>query len=196
MPVRRPSQFGGLDAVLRTGDAFTIGYGNETELELAVQVSRNLYQYFAADSVIQTHGADNEQWGNLITLAVGAQLPSRVQEGFPIRVSEAGRLQVRDSDGYWGTPGGSRSKIGAIFLRPNVNPRCGGEPLPWGVELVVWGESPAMLAQAARLVPMLTGTGQPDFVILREDAKWKGVDGTYLGFFDAWWGVAKSSVLM
>ena len=187
-PLRGTEQFGGLDAVLRTSDAFTIQYGNESELELAVQVSRNLYQYFAADSVIQTPGSKNGLRGSLITLAIGAQLA--VQDGFPIRVSAAtGRLQIRDHDGYWGTPGGSRSKIGAIFLRPDVTER-------YGVELVVWGETPAMLEQAARLVPMLTGTGQPDFIILREDAKWKGVDGTYLGFFDAWWRVARSSVLM
>jgi hypothetical protein len=179
-----------LDAVLRTGDAFTIRYGNASELELAVQVSRNFHQYFAADSVIQTPGSKDERWGNVITLAVGAQLPTPAQEGFPIRVLEStGRLQIRDHDGYWGTPGGSRSKIGAIFLRPDANER-------YGVELVVWGETTAMLEQAARLVPMLTGTGQPDFIILREDAKWKGVDGAYLGFFDAWWRVARSSVLM
>jgi hypothetical protein len=175
--------------VLRTGDAFTIRYGNESELELAVQVSRNLYQYFAADSVIQAAGTKDERRGNLITLAVGTQLPSHAQEDFPIRISEVtGRLQIRDSDGNWETPGGSRTSMGAIFLRPGSNKR-------YGLELVVWGETPSMLEQAARLVPMLTGTGQPDFIILRDDAKWRGVDGTYLGFFNAWWQVSKSSVL-
>lgn len=47
--------------------------------------------------------------------------------------------------------------MGALFLRP-----LDGERL----ELVVWGADVAGLEHAARLVPALTGVGQPDFVIL------------------------------
>lgn len=46
-----------------------------------------------------------------------------------------------------------------------------------------------MLSQVARLVPLMTGTGQPDFVIADRSAGWRGVDGCVLGWFDGRWEV-------
>lgn len=41
---------------------------------------------------------------------------------------------------------------------------------------------------------MLTGVGQPDFVVLSEEAKWKGLEGTLaLGFFGPQWQITASS---
>jgi hypothetical protein len=50
--------------------------------------------------------------------------------------------------------------------------------------------------QAARMVPMLTGVGQPDFAVFGEAAKWSGVEGTMaMGFLDNNWEVTASSVI-
>lgn len=76
--------------------------------------------------------------------------------------------------------------MAAVFLRPLPQDR---------LELVVWGASLDGVRQAARLVPMLTGTGQADFIIIGDDARWRGADAAYMGFFDAWWKVSRSSVL-
>jgi hypothetical protein len=43
---------------------------------------------------------------------------------------------------------------------------------------------------------MLTGVGQPDFVVFGEGAKWKGIEGVLaMGFFDSAWEVSPSSVI-
>jgi hypothetical protein len=43
---------------------------------------------------------------------------------------------------------------------------------------------------------MVTGVGQPDFVVLGESAKWKGIEGALaMGFFDSTWEVTPSSVI-
>jgi hypothetical protein len=191
--VRHPSQFGGLDAVLRTHDHFSITYSEDTTFELTLQVSRNLHQYFAADSSIlklksnqSLYGIRSPEVGNRISISVGAAFPPSFNAEFAIQRSDTGRLIIRNADGFWETPGGSRAPIGAIFLRPLDGQR---------LELVVWGTDLSMAQQAARLVPMMTGTGQPDFIILREEARWKGADKAWLGWFDEWWRVTRSSVL-
>ncbi|OAG01799.1 uncharacterized protein CC84DRAFT_1179825 [Paraphaeosphaeria sporulosa] len=64
------------------------------------------------------------------------------------------------------------------------------------LELVLWGSDEDALAQAARLVPMVTGVGQPDFVALGKRARWKGAEvALALGFFDHNWTVKASSVV-
>jgi hypothetical protein len=43
---------------------------------------------------------------------------------------------------------------------------------------------------------MLTGVGQPDFVVFGESAKWRGIEGALaMGFFDWTWEVTGSSVV-
>lgn len=75
--------------------------------------------------------------------------------------------------------------LGAAFLRPLPDER---------LELVIWGYDDAGLRQAARLVPMLTGVGQPDFVVVSQRCRWKGADGVLaMGFFDHAWEISKAS---
>ena len=75
----------------------------------------------------------------------------------------------------------------AIFVRPLGTGK---------LELVIWGADDERTWQAARLMPTLTGVGQPDFVVLSESCKWKGVDGVVaMGFFGHNWNVTRSSYL-
>jgi hypothetical protein len=177
-----------LDAILRSHGPFAISYTSNDTFDIALQVSRNLHQYFGADSHL-VKPEDRSSFpgsGNLITIAVGDTLPlSKID--FSIKLSpKTERLMIMNSEGYWETPGGSKSPLGAIFLRPHDEER---------LELVVWGSSLSMAQQAARLVPMMTGTGQADFILLKDDAKSRGADACYMGFFNEWWKVTKSSVL-
>ena len=177
-----------MTAVLRSRGAFTIRYsGNESVSgHIAIQISRNLHQYFYADSkIVSAASYVAEGTGNVITLGIGSDLPGGSHPDFPIQIA-AKSVTVRDARGLERTYGGE-GRISAIFLRP-----LGDERL----ELVVWGSDGEGLAQAARLVPMLTGVGQPDFVVLDDSARWKGVDGALaLGFLDHSWEVTPSSVV-
>jgi hypothetical protein len=185
--IREVSQFGGLDALLKTKSRFTIAYRGLETGKVALQISRNLHQYYYADSDIVDSLAPRSTSGHIITIAIGAQLPPSIVPEFPIKLSpKTGRIMVLNSDGKWETPGGSTRATSAVFLRPLDKGR---------LELVVWGDSIDTIQQAARLVPMLTGTGQPDFIIIGEDGRWKGTDAAYMGFFDVWWKVSRSSVL-
>lgn len=75
--------------------------------------------------------------------------------------------------------------MGAIFLRPLLNER---------LELVVWGFDQQGLRQAARLVPMLTGVGQPEFVVVSQRCAWEGAAGVLaMGSFDNFWNVSEAS---
>ena len=58
--------------------------------------------------------------------------------------------------------------LGAIFLSPLPDCR---------LEIVVWGLDELGLRLAARLFPMLTGVGQPDFIIVRRRCAWEGAAG-------------------
>lgn len=80
----------------------------------------------------------------------------------------------------------NHSDVGVVFLRPSQSE---------ALEQLVWGSTLEDLAWAARLTPFQTGIGQPDFVILDRESRWKGVEGTSLGFFDAGWEISRSSVL-
>lgn len=176
-----------MTAILRSHGPFTIRHNSNRTAHIALQVSRNLYQYFSADSVI----VSTVLWdssvpgpGNVISVAIDDTLPN-LHPDFPIQIGAAG-VSVRDSKGrrheYSGGIG-----LGAAFLRPLQDER---------LELVLWGSDDLGLSLAARLVPMLTGVGQPDFVVLGESARWRGVEGTLaLGFFDHEWSVTPSSVL-
>lgn len=175
-----------MDAILRTAGTFTIKYQNKEATALALQISRNLFQYFSADSAIVATNSHTETGpGNMITLAIGDnQLPS-VHPDFAIQLSEKG-LAVRKSNGNVRVYG-DKSGLGAIFLRPLLGER---------LELVVWGVDESGLVDAARLVPMLAGVGQPDFVVLRRESRWRGVEGVAaMGFFDQAWNVSQTAVV-
>jgi len=161
---------------------------DEASARVALQVSRNLYQYFAADTVVG-HSAEAATGGagNLISVGTGESIWPGGLASHAIRVRE-GSLTIRERCGrvrkYSWSHGGS---VGAIFLRPLSGER---------VELVVWGSDVAGMQLAARLVPTLSGVGSPDFVVLDSSSAWKGMDGALaMGFLDSKWGVSETSYL-
>jgi hypothetical protein len=189
-PHRHGRQLGSMTSILRTEGPFVIRHqGSNITSHLALQVSRNLHQYFQADTKIQSSNswdALNNTTGNLITLTIGNTIPPGTHLAFPIQATSTS-ITIRDSKGVQRIHNSDSTSLGAAFLRP-----LDGERL----ELVLWGSDDDGLSRAARLVPMLTGVGQPDFVVLGEKAKWKGVDGALaLGFFDYRWEVTPSSVV-
>jgi hypothetical protein len=186
-------QLGALDAILRTQGTFTIRGCSPGVEDVALQISRKFFQYFAADSqIIQSCSNNSSQHepGNVITLAVGHDLPPAPMDTYPIQVDQ-GRLVTSTSrslsalpalrqEYVYGEPG-----LGAVFLRP-----CPGERL----ELVVWGTDLDGLRQAARLVPTITGSAQPEYVVLGYSSRWEGVAGVYAaGHFDWSWQISPSS---
>ncbi|KAJ6130117.1 hypothetical protein N7512_002897 [Penicillium capsulatum] len=153
-------QLGAADAILRTRGTFAISMCSPGVDEVAVQISRNLMQYYAADSRIHE---DCLNWltehhpGNVFTLAVGEDLPRSKLGNFPIHTHRGG-LVVFGNRPSSGLPGSKyeyayEPGLGAVFLRPLENER---------LEMVIWGADLAGLQQAARLTPTLTGSGQPE----------------------------------
>jgi hypothetical protein len=132
-----------------------------------------------------------ETKGNIITVAIGAVLPpSRTNIDFPITTKaafgEVTKLHVRNQNGFVQEIRPHHGYLGAIFLRPLPDER---------LELVVWGQSLEQLWWASRLVPTVTGVGQPDFIIFDHELRWKGADAAAMGFFDASWNISGGSVL-
>ncbi|OAL55594.1 hypothetical protein IQ07DRAFT_498765 [Pyrenochaeta sp. DS3sAY3a] len=184
---RRSRQLGTMTALLRTKGQFVIRHpGIANTSHLALQVSRNLHQYFQADSDIVSspvYDIPEDSTGNIITLALGSSLAG-FQPSFALRVGEAG-VTIRNIEGEEQQYG--EEARGAAFLRPFTGDR---------LDLVLWGADYEGLRQAVRLVPMVTGVGQPDFVVLGESAKWRGIEGALaMGFFDSGWQVTASSVV-
>jgi predicted peptidase len=187
MSRRYGRQLGSMTAILRTQGHFVIRHaGLASTSHIALQVSRNLHQYFQADAVILPSLSDprlSGSAGNIVTLAMNNSIPD-LSPYFPIRLGNTG-CSVRDHYGTKQEYG--EAARGAGFLRP-----AGGERL----ELVLWGADEEGLRQAARVVPMLTGVGQPDFVVFGESTKWRGVEGVLaMGFFDSKWRITASSVV-
>ena len=176
-----------MTAILRTQGPFIIQHSGRSTSLIALQVSRNLHQYFYADAAISLSNVSNTTGtGNLISIAIGANVPTGLHPNFPIQLGADG-VSIRDFKGNVQNYAASTGALGAIFLRPLADER---------LELLVWGSNAEGLAQAARLVPMMTGVGQPDFVVLDESANWRGVEGALaLGFLDYQWEVTPSSVL-
>ncbi|OSS47835.1 hypothetical protein B5807_06315 [Epicoccum nigrum] len=183
-PNRRGRQLGSMTAILRTHGPMMIQHsGSANASRLALQVSRNLQQYFRADSTIASEDAKTESTnitGNIIHLVTGKAFSSTISD-FPVQINPSG-ITIRD---YRGQDQLYAEARGAAWLQPLEGER---------LKLVLWGADDEGLGQATRLIPMLTGVGQPDFVVLSEEAKWKGLEGTLaLGFFDSQWQVAASS---
>jgi predicted peptidase len=184
---RSGRQLGSMTAILRTHGPFLIRHpaiGNTSHV--ALQISRNLHQYFQADAGILSSFSDSvvsNATGNIITLAIGDNIPNFSSEvGIYVHGTQCDVVDQRGRIHEYG-----EAARGAAFLRP-----AGGERL----ELVIWGADEEGLRQAARVVPMLTGVGQPDFVVFGESAKWRGIEGALaMGFFDWAWEVTGSSVL-
>ncbi len=184
---RSGRQLGSMTAILRTQGPFIIRHpSSANSSRIALQISRNLHQYFQADTRIVSSMTDSvclNSTGNVITLATGSSLEAS-QTSFPIQVGASGITvcDYRDRKQAYG-----EEARGAAFLRPLEGER---------LELVLWGADDEGLRQVSRIVPMLTGVGQPDFVVFGESAKWKGIEGVLaMGFFDSDWEVSSSSVI-
>lgn len=198
-------QMGAMDAILRTNGIFTINVCSVGVEQTALQISRNLLQYFAADSHINRECSllNTTFPGNVITVSLGNELPVSLLPSYPIDVADDHIALYR---GLLPAPGSIHGSVnfemggqyqrytvnrepamGALFLRP-----LGNESL----ELVVWGEDMNGLEQAARLVPTLTGAGQPEFLILGDSCRWKGHAGLYAaGHFDKFWQISIGSYI-
>jgi hypothetical protein len=201
---RHGRQLGTLDAILRSSGPFTIRICSSGVERIASQIGRNLFQYFAADSEIvygcndslgRSVTTDGHRFtgGNIITVALGDEMPSSVHVEFPVFAGD-GRLRLskistenipialhQDYDYHY------EDRLGAIFLRPLHDE---------GLELMVWGVDLEGLEQVARLVPSLTGVGQPDFVVMSAKCGWMGHAGVYAaGFFDYSWQISEGSYI-
>lgn len=185
MEQRYGAQLGPLHSILRTSGRFLIRTSSKETLDTALQVSRNLFQYFAADSeIIDLDAALAFHQANIISVALGCDLPPSASWFRSVDLLADHGLVVRKGNGQERVFQFEEG-LGAIFLRP----------LPLGrLELVIWGYDDCGLRLAARLLPMLTGVGQPDFIIVSKRCAWEGAAGVYaMGSFDNSWGVSETS---
>ena len=179
-------QRGPLDAILQCSGPFEVVYDSNDTLPVAVQVSRNMLQYYGADAnlnAFSAYGTALEREGNVVTLCIGSSLPRSQFAGYPIHLTREKILLTLRDQRTVSLP--LKVGMGGIWLRPLPNER---------LELVVWGYDLLGLRQAARLIPTITGAGVPDFVILSDEARWKGHAGTIaMGFLDHNWQISSAS---
>lgn len=177
-------QRGSLDSSLRATGPFCIESWGSDSFNLALQVSRNFLQYFGADSELSEPGKSrgNSFAGNFVILALGSTVPTAHLKTFPIEI-KSGSIHLDTLRGQKIIP--IDAGMGAAFLRPRPQEN---------LELIIWGIDKRGLQQAARMVPSLTGAGQPDFVIFRDEARWKGIAGVMaMGFLDYRWQISQAS---
>lgn len=181
-------QRGALDSILRSRGAFEIVYCSDRTLAIAVQASRNFLQYYGADTnIVPFSMYENAlgKEGNVITICLGTSIPEAQLPRFPIQLLGQHILLTRKDSGTTQVP--LVAGMGGVWLRPLPGER---------LELLIWGYDEVGLRQAARLIPTLTGAGQPDFVILGDSARWKGHAGaSAMGFFDYKWRISSASYL-
>lgn len=184
---RQKNQLGNMDALLRSEGRFTIISHDPTTLAVATQISLNFYQYLAADtSIITAPVPDRPVTGNIISVGIGLHV-TELPDGFPIVLGPSS-IELLGPDHSIRYYDSKTHGLAAIFLSPLDDDR---------LELMVWGADLPSLQVAARLVPMISGAGQPDFVIMTREMLWKGAGGVLaMGFFDSVWGITKSSFLL
>jgi predicted esterase len=194
--IRHGRQLGSIDSILRTKGAFQIVLHPSKHAKavehIALQISRNLCQYFSADTEIidDISEAVNNRTGNVISVHLGVDVPNQLQDTkaahHAITVHQD-RIEVRNAQGSKRAYRPRNDGLAAIYLRPLPDER---------LELVVWGVDAASLQVAARLVPMMTGVGVPDFVIADSKMLWKSIEGTLaMGFLDENWNVSSNAIL-
>jgi hypothetical protein len=171
--------------LFRTQDTLQIISHSPDTRHVALQISRNLCQYLGADTKIQSASQPSRQYSNMIHVVLASSLPTSYLKDFAIQADVSNGISIRTADGPRRFPGSAG--LGAIFLRP----------LPAGaLELVIWGYDADGLDIAARLVPMLPGVGQPEFVVADRRMLWEGAGGVLaMGSFDHLWNVTESSYL-
>lgn len=193
--IRHGRQLGSMDAMLRSKGTFQIVRHASEQVDAvehtALQISRNLCQYFVADTEITNDMSEavNNRTGNVISVALLVGVPQcsptlgRVDHAITL---VKGSVEVRDAQGFKHTYRPRNNGLAAIYLRPLLDER---------LELVVWGVDEASLRIAARLVPMMTGVGAPDFVITDSRMLWKGIEGTLaMGFLDEHWRASSNAI--
>lgn len=180
-------QRGSLDAILRTPSLFKIKVYSEEAFEAALQVSRNLMQYFGADAEIVVSQTDlKSAAGHIISLGQGNVIPPCLIDDFPLQICEEG-IEIRRRQGNVLMRIPNQTGLASVFLRPLPDEK---------LELILWGCDAIGLQQAVRMVPTLTGVGQPDFIVLGNGARWKGCAGVLaMGFFDHEWQVSQASYI-
>ncbi|KAL6720219.1 hypothetical protein ACLMJK_002140 [Lecanora helva] len=188
---RHGAQLGTLDAITRSHGCFLIRFQPSSIYHFALQVSRNLYQYLSADSEIVEVTSDendmNGNNGNIISLGISGSFPSSpYAKSFPIQILEDQGLSIRTSDSVL-TVFEFQEGLGVIMLRPLPRER---------LELVIWGFDIFGLRSASRLLPILTGVAQPEFVVVSKRCSWQGAGGVLaMGSFDRHWNVTQSSFI-
>lgn len=180
-------QLGSLDSILRTKGRLVVNFSDAETLKVCVQITRNLFQYFRADTeIIETKSIQREA-GNMIRVEMGSVASLSSLSSFPISIEQGKGISVRN-------PRGGRKLyefeegLGAIFLSPLPDER---------LELKVWGFDQQGLEQAARLLPMLTGVGQPEFIVVGKRCGWEGAAGVFaMASFDSSWNISDGSFLL
>jgi len=180
-PPRSGPQLGRLEAILASRGTIRLRSNGDEAARIALQVSRSLHQYFGADAEISDGGGEAGP-GNIITILQGEDVPGGHLLSYPIEIHKK-TIVVRDDAGMVRRYAGDG--ISAIFLRPLPDER---------LELVMWGGDEASLRRAARMMPLVTGVGQPEFIILSRESAWKGLEGVLaMGFLDSHWNATRSS---
>lgn len=184
---RYGAQLGALDAVLRTRGRLIVQYQHQGTVRIATQIAQNLYQYFAADcEIMDSVGVATASPGNLISVVQGPKDTSWNLASYAVELRSNKGIYIRDATGQ-SSHYPFAEGLGAVFLQPLADER---------LQLVVWGFDEAGLRYASRLVPMLTGVGQADFVVVSKECLWKGTAGVLaMGFFDFAWNVSYGSFL-
>lgn len=172
---------GGLDAILRTKGPFNILQCDDASAHVSAQVARNMLQYFKADSAILTpHTHANAGKGNTIVVGIGDSIRDFQREGSPLEVGSEG-VEIAKTDGEVVRYEVDQDGLGAIFLMPSADQ---------SLKLVVWGVDADSLQVAARLVPMVSGAGQPDFIVTSRRMLSEGAGGARaMGFVDGQWRI-------
>ena len=153
-----------MEAILASRGTIRLRSNGDEAARIALQVARSLHQYLGADAEISDGGGEAGP-GNIITILQGEDVPGGHLLSYPIEIHKK-TIVVRDDAGMVRRYAGDG--ISAIFLRPLPDER---------LELVMWGGDEASLRRAARMMPLVTGVGQPEFIILSRESAWKGLEG-------------------
>ncbi|KAI9718623.1 MAG: hypothetical protein M1828_006631 [Chrysothrix sp. TS-e1954] len=183
---RHKYQSCGMQSILHTKSAITIFIQDASLAYVALQISRNLHQYYGADAVVRRASSSGEGIvGNVITLKCGDQTPGQEKQ-FPVRVEQAKVIIQDDQNQTTREYEAGGEGISTAFLHPLPQDRIG---------LVIWGQHKHSLEVAARLAaPTITGAGQPDFVVLTDQCLRKGTGAVLAaGLFDSFWRVSTMS---
>ncbi|KAG8526230.1 uncharacterized protein KY384_000223 [Bacidia gigantensis] len=177
-------QSGPLNSILRSPGHFTIRSASPGCSAVSLQVARNLHQYFAADvEFLLEANRPTTSSGNLIQIAIGQDDLESGEQANPVTIGDS-YLILKRANGCESTIA-RESGIGAVYLRPATNKR---------LELVVWGSDEAGLRQAARLLPLLTGVGLPELIIVSKRCASQGSAGVVaMGSLTKSWRLSESS---